>query len=146
MDETLALLAVLPFIGVFFRRLHNWWHAKHQHKCHEESCNETHVEHCHMPANIPHGKVGQSQCEQHPLSEPVAVEEQVSYSLNLRGLVVATVIFNEPMTHEEVVTRLPNEDSDKVHATINELVEEGSLILDGDLLKEGNIFQSMDEQ
>lgn len=131
MDETLALMAMIPFIGIIFAKIHNWWHAKFGHKCHEESCQATHVEHCPLPANIPHGKVGEGQCEQHPLD---------SYSLNLRGIVVGTVIFDRPMTHEEVVAKLPNENPEQVYATIKELVEEGALVLDGDLLKEGNIF------
>jgi len=45
MDETLALLSVIPFIGYFFTKLHLWWHAKFHHKCHEEGCKEEHVEH-----------------------------------------------------------------------------------------------------
>lgn len=66
-DETLALLAMIPFIGYFFGKLHAWWHRQFMHKCHEKGCYYTHVEHCHMPANIPHGKPGEGQCEQHPL-------------------------------------------------------------------------------
>jgi hypothetical protein len=45
MDETLALMAMLPFIGMFFRRMHAWWHAKFSHKCHEKTCDDKHVEH-----------------------------------------------------------------------------------------------------
>jgi hypothetical protein len=45
MDETLALLSVIPFIGYLFTKLHLWWHAKFHHRCHEEGCLEVHVEH-----------------------------------------------------------------------------------------------------
>ncbi len=45
MDETLALLSVIPFIGYFFAKIHNWWHSKFGHKCHEAACQATHVEH-----------------------------------------------------------------------------------------------------
>ena len=45
MDETLALLSVLPFIGYFFTKLHIWWHKKHHHPCHEEGCHSEHTEH-----------------------------------------------------------------------------------------------------
>lgn len=45
MDETLAVLAMLPFIGYFFRRLHAWYHTKMGHTCHEKHCDDTHVEH-----------------------------------------------------------------------------------------------------
>lgn len=45
MDETLALMAMLPFIGMFFRRAHAWWHTKFSHKCHEKTCEEIHVDH-----------------------------------------------------------------------------------------------------
>jgi hypothetical protein len=44
-DELIALMAMLPFIGVFFQRVHVWWHTKIAHKCHTKECNETHVEH-----------------------------------------------------------------------------------------------------
>lgn len=45
MDETLAVLALIPFIGIFFGRIHAWWHKHFHHKCHEETCHEEHVEH-----------------------------------------------------------------------------------------------------
>lgn len=45
MDETLAVLAMIPFIGYFFRKLHAWYHAKMGHTCHEKHCDDTHVEH-----------------------------------------------------------------------------------------------------
>jgi hypothetical protein len=44
------------------------------------------------------------------------------------------------MTHEQMVALHPNEDPDAIHTAINELVEEGRLILDGDLLTEGDLF------
>jgi hypothetical protein len=48
MDETLALMAMIPFIGMFFRRAHAWWHAKFNHRCHHVvQCQEHHVEHEH---------------------------------------------------------------------------------------------------
>lgn len=45
MDETLALLAMIPFIGYMFRKLHVWWHTKVGHTCHEKHCDDTHAEH-----------------------------------------------------------------------------------------------------
>jgi hypothetical protein len=45
MDETLAVLAMLPFIGYFFRKVHAWYHKKMGHTCHEKHCDDTHVEH-----------------------------------------------------------------------------------------------------
>lgn len=44
-DETLMLLSLLPFIGIFFRKIHTWWHKNSSHKCHDDSCNSDHVEH-----------------------------------------------------------------------------------------------------
>jgi hypothetical protein len=49
MDETLAVLAMIPFIGYFFRKLHAWYHAKLGHTCHEKHCDDTHVEHAYSP-------------------------------------------------------------------------------------------------
>lgn len=45
MDETLAVLAMIPFIGYFFRKLHLWYHAKMGHTCHEKHCDAVHAEH-----------------------------------------------------------------------------------------------------
>jgi hypothetical protein len=45
MDETLAVLALLPVIGFLFRKLHTWWHNHFHHKCHEDGCNEQHLMH-----------------------------------------------------------------------------------------------------
>lgn len=44
-DELLAILAALPFIGIFFHRLHAWWHKRFNHKCHEKNCDSSHLEH-----------------------------------------------------------------------------------------------------
>lgn len=45
MDETLAVLALIPVIGFLFRKLHTWWHKHFHHKCHEPHCHEEHVSH-----------------------------------------------------------------------------------------------------
>lgn len=90
---------------------------------------------CHMPANIPHGKVGEEQCAEHPLEQ-----EEEGFSMTPRGIIVATVIFNEPMAHEDVVARLPEFDPNEVYYVLDELIDSGALVLDGDLIKEGNIF------
>lgn len=44
-DELFMLMAMIPFIGIFFRKVHAWWHAKFNHKCHEKSCHDNHVDH-----------------------------------------------------------------------------------------------------
>lgn len=45
-DEILMILAMIPFIGAFFRKIHNWYHVKFKHQCHEKvSCNEIHLAH-----------------------------------------------------------------------------------------------------
>ena len=45
-DEILMFMAMLPFIGAFFRKLHVWWHNKFNHKCHHKiECQENHLEH-----------------------------------------------------------------------------------------------------
>lgn len=48
-DELLMILAAIPFIGILFRKIHNWWHTKFHHKCHEEYCYSDHVEHNPVP-------------------------------------------------------------------------------------------------
>ena len=27
-DELIAIMAMIPFIGIFFRKIHDWWHTK----------------------------------------------------------------------------------------------------------------------
>jgi hypothetical protein len=49
MDETLAVLAMIPFIGYFFRKIHAWYHAKMGHVCHEKHCEDKHVDHPYSP-------------------------------------------------------------------------------------------------
>ncbi len=49
MDETLAFLAAIPFIGYLFHKLHVWWHKKFHHKCHKDGCDSDHVEHTYSP-------------------------------------------------------------------------------------------------
>lgn len=63
-DETLMVLSMIPFIGLFFNRIHMWYHIKFKKK---KCCNE---ERCSMPeslAHILHGKAGEGQCKEHPL-------------------------------------------------------------------------------
>lgn len=45
MDEVIMIMAMLPFIGAAFRKLHVKWHSKFNHKCHEKTCDDSHVEH-----------------------------------------------------------------------------------------------------
>jgi len=45
MDEALMIMAMVPFIGVAFRKVHTWYHSKFNHKCHEKTCDDTHVKH-----------------------------------------------------------------------------------------------------
>lgn len=35
-DEVLMFMAMIPFIGVFFRKCHLWWHNKFQHTAHAQ--------------------------------------------------------------------------------------------------------------
>jgi hypothetical protein len=145
MDETLALLSVLPFLGYFFSKLHAWWHSKFHHKCHEESCHDEHVEHYspygnHGPESISEEDFKYLSGTPVPLKIMIPVEIEEGYVLTPRGLVVGSILGRGPMTHEQIAELYPKEDHDKIYEAINDLVEEGALVLDGDLLKEGNIF------
>ena len=44
-DETYATLSAFPIIGYYYKRIHNWYHEKTNHKCHQPGCSETHAEH-----------------------------------------------------------------------------------------------------
>jgi hypothetical protein len=44
-DELYMLLSLVPLVGIYFRRIHIWYHIKFRHKCHEKQCNDTHVDH-----------------------------------------------------------------------------------------------------
>jgi hypothetical protein len=44
-DEFLAIMMVIPVIGIFFRKLHAKFHKSHHHKCHQSGCHEEHVDH-----------------------------------------------------------------------------------------------------
>lgn len=75
-----------------------------------------------MPANIPHGHVGEAQCEQHPL-------ETINSDL------IGVILTHGPMTHEQMVVMFPGGNVDNIHATINKLIEDGTFFLEGDLIK-----------
>lgn len=141
-DETIALLSMIPFIGLFFARLHAWWHKKFHHPCHTEGCQEAHVQHVEHEYTCDHGLTIHETCHDCPNSGwPDNVElEEIGYRLTTRGLVAGSILNHGPMTHEQVVALHPNEDPDAIHTAINELVEEGRLVLDGDLLTEGDLF------
>lgn len=36
-EETMLLMTAIPFLGVFFRRLHTWYHSKVKHLPHGEN-------------------------------------------------------------------------------------------------------------
>lgn len=44
-DEILMFMALVPFIGTFFKRCHVWWHLKFNHKCHNNNCDNNHINH-----------------------------------------------------------------------------------------------------
>lgn len=153
MDETLALLAMIPFIGYLFRRLHAWYHKKMGHTCHEKHCEDKHVEHKYSPYDRPacgYQKVSEEDMKYlrgtpAPLkiTVPVTIEEgeEVGYTYTSRGIVVGAIVVHGPMTHEQIAARLSHYNVDEVYSTINELIEGGELVLDGDLVKEGNVFK-----
>lgn len=43
-DELMMIMAMVPFVGVAFRRLHTWYHIKFKHHCHS-NCQENHSHH-----------------------------------------------------------------------------------------------------
>jgi hypothetical protein len=51
MDEVLLIMALIPFIGLWFAKLHAWYHVKFGHKCHEKTCSDVHMEHEKKPFN-----------------------------------------------------------------------------------------------
>jgi hypothetical protein len=44
-DEMMMIMAMVPFIGVGFRRMHAWYHLKFKHHCHKSNCNKEHLDH-----------------------------------------------------------------------------------------------------
>jgi hypothetical protein len=100
MDETLAVLALIPIIGIFFRKLHTWWHTHSHHKCHEKTCNEEHVEHPYSPYD-----------KKHWHKDVTVSEEDMKY---LRGepaplKITIPVVIWEPLTQETVEARFGKE-------------------------------------
>lgn len=51
-DELFMLMAMIPFIGIFFRKVHAWWHTKFKHAPHPQKscCGEDHP---HLDASTP---------------------------------------------------------------------------------------------
>lgn len=46
MDEVLMIMAMFPFIGFAFRKVHVWWHTRFNHQCHHVTrCEDHHVVH-----------------------------------------------------------------------------------------------------
>ncbi len=43
--EQLMLMTAIPLIGLWFKKLHAWYHLKFNHKCHTNGCEDIHVEH-----------------------------------------------------------------------------------------------------
>jgi len=38
-------MSAIPAVGIFFKKLHNWYHEKINHKCHQAGCDEHHLNH-----------------------------------------------------------------------------------------------------
>ena len=68
-DESLALMSVIPFIGVYFRRAHAWLHSKLNHKCHTKGCPETHTDHF-------QSRLDEATSQIKPLTNPPANDNQ----------------------------------------------------------------------
>src|SRR5574337_1600414 len=84
MDETLAVLAMLPFIGYFFRKLHAWYHTKMGHTCHEKHCDDKHVDHPYSPydrANWHKDVVVSEKDMEYLRGEPVPLKIRVPVSI-----------------------------------------------------------------
>jgi len=44
MDEVLMIMAMIPFVGVAFRKAHAWWHSKFKHDSHQPRSEKRHEE------------------------------------------------------------------------------------------------------
>jgi hypothetical protein len=47
-DEALAIGSTVPVIGIFFKKIHKWYHKASHHKCHQPGCEAEHLEHGHV--------------------------------------------------------------------------------------------------
>src|SRR5271169_682606 len=106
-DELLMTLAMIPFIGILFRKLHVWWHKHFHHQCHEKGCEAQHLDH--VAATVASIPTEAFSCiDEHGVDAQNF--EEIGYRLTHRGLVVATVLYHGPMTHEQVMSHCPGED------------------------------------
>ena len=44
-DEILMFMTMIPFAGFYFKKIHDYWHVKLNHKCHKSSCDKQHLDH-----------------------------------------------------------------------------------------------------
>lgn len=101
MDETLAVLAMIPFIGYLFRKLHVWYHTKMEHLCHEKHCDDTHVEHPYSPydpANRHKTVIVSEEDMEYLRGEPVPLK-----------ITIPNIVIWDPISQEDVVERFNND-------------------------------------
>ena len=97
MDETLAVLAMIPFIGYFFRKLHAWYHSKMEHVCHEKHCDDTHVDHPYSPYDPANWHKNQQVSEEdmeYLRGEPVPLK-----------ITIPNINIWDPISEEDVIER-----------------------------------------
>jgi hypothetical protein len=111
-DELFAIMMMIPFIGIFFRKLHTWYHTKYGHKCHEKECLEIHAEHV------------------EEVEIPVTLEEETTntWHITTKGLVAGCVLSNEPISEEDLLKSFVSEDIDRLKEALENCLSEGIII------------------
>jgi len=111
-DELFAIMMMIPFIGIFFRKLHTWYHIKFGHKCHEKTCTETHLEHI------------------EEVEIPVTLEAETTdaWRLTTKVLVAGCVLSHEPISEEDLLKSFVSEDTERLKEALAACIVEGIII------------------
>lgn len=131
-DELLAIMMLFPFIGMWAAKVHTWYHIKFGHKCHDKTCNDTHVVHS----------------DPEPISDPDIpvsfTEEEVAdpfsdWRSTHRGFVAGYVLANGPITETDLLAKFATDDTYHLKVAIKGALTDGSLRLEDEKLVFGQL-------
>lgn len=135
-DELLAIMILIPYVGIYFGKIHTWYHTKFGHKCHDHECHETHVIHPGLEeVNLEPEQDGEIPVH---LTDEDVVDAFAGWQLTHKGF-VAGIVFCNPVSETELLSFFNEEDAPRLKEAIQAGLSDGTLKLEGTKLVFGEL-------
>ena len=131
-DELLAIMMLFPFIGIYIGKLHAWYHTKFKHKCHDKSCDDTHIFHSEEDLKVDSEIPASSNEEE--IKDPFE-----GWRLTIKGFVAGHVMCNGPLSENELISSYHEDDALRLKEAVAAALADGTIVMENGKLVFGEL-------